>query len=271
MKRLGLVLLFLVLTSSSALGAEAVHYIYQDQDETTYDYWVSDTGVRIHTRGPSGKTLIYRTLDDELITLDPSSREAIVLGRQDIQNLMQRIQRILEHLRQLPPEQRRMMKRTMGGMLTNVRDTEAIKIPKLVDTKPTTWRDRPARRGYLTAGDDTAGTAILLNTPPISISKGERRSFRQFKGFFVDVLRLAGTVSESLDLTEIINRSQSLLGERQFRLAEFRSDDTTITLIDWNREPVPVNFFSVPEDYTTRRPSFQGSVTPGGSPPGEGQ
>lgn len=254
-----LTLLLLLVTCfpfKSVHAAEAIHYRYSTADNNVYDYWISATGIKINSARSRNRTLVYRAVSDEIITLDHESREAVVLGRNEIKQLIRKIDSIYRRLQNLPPHQRKMMERAIGGSVENVKDTDAITTPEFVDATPTTWRGRSAKLGVLSTGDDTAGQAIVLDEPPLSVSSEERRTFEQFKQFFVDILRISQSLSESLDVTQALNDSQGLLGELQFRLAEYRSENETLRLTEWSRESTSEDFLSIPEDYSVRKPHF---------------
>lgn len=270
-KRLSLLILSLLFINTVTFASSAVHYSYQDQNQENHDYWFSEEAIKIETQGSNNRIIIYRANNNELITLNPNSREAIILDREGIKQLIKKIKRIYQRMQQLPESQRRMMEDAMGGMVEKIKEAEEIAKPEFVQIGPTTWKDQSAQKGVFRTDGDTSGSAVILDEPPVSIEDEERKVLEKFKDFFVEVLRLSSSVSQSLDLTETLSQSRSLLGDLQFRLAEFQSPDTSLSLTDWGRTSVSDDFFSIPENYSTRRPNFQGNPSGTGKVPGGAQ
>ncbi|MFB6347201.1 MAG: hypothetical protein ABEK50_15870 [bacterium] len=255
----------LAFTASPALAGKALHYQYQDQDGNSMDYWFSRQGIRISSEEASERTIIYQPDRDAVISLNPNSKEAVILEREAVKNLIQKINQILKQMRALPPKQRQMMKQAMGDIATDIKDVEDFEPPELVQQQPVKWRNMSATKGVLVTGSETAGEAIILEDPPIKVADTERQAFKNFQDFLVDILRISDSVSQSLDITSALSRAENIIGDKQFRLAEFRSGNRVISLKTWERKQVARNFFDVPEDYSTRKPSFRDSAIRNGT------
>lgn len=261
---LSLLMIVLIFASHPLQAAEALNYRYTVDEEKPLNYWFDKQGIRMDLEDGDQKfTILYRSDENSLAYLLHHEEKAIVLDEQFLETMIAQIKRMRRKLKKLPERQRKMLERSMGETMRGLKKDQAITTPTFVPGKKTEWRGRAAVRHDLVMDGDTAGRALFLEEPPVEFTPGEQSSVDGFQSIMKKMMKVTGTMAESLgDVRINQNRSFHLLGDRLFRLAAFQSSENRIVLSDWNREEISDDHFTIPENYTVQKP--------GSSPDGSG-
>lgn len=262
---IGFLIIGLLTAPTTSWGAEVLNYRYSVDGENPLDYWFSGDGIRIDFEDGNQKfTILYRSDDNTMNYLMHHEEQAIVLDEAFLEKTIARLEQIRRKLENLPERQRKMMERSMGDAVKSIHNDQTITTPTLVESGRTEWKGRSAVRNTVMMDGDTTGTALFLEEAPLEFNPEEQTNVDRFQSLMEKLLKVTGTMSKSLEDTQLNgNQSFHLLGDRLFRLAVFQSTENRIELTDWSRHNVPESHFSIPKNFSVKKP---GNSMGGGVP-----
>lgn len=260
---LSLLLSFLLglLLAAPAYAQGALEYQYKLRDGKTLTYTFSNPGIRMDlTKGKVNQnTFIYQKEKDALVTLDAQSKKAVKFTRSFLNQTIERIRQVRsklqQQIREAPPGQRKMMRKMLKNKMPNYKDPEPVNPPEVTLTDSIQWNGLSARKGSLKRNDESVGTIILLDEPPLTITGGARESIKKFQSFMKLFTKMTRAARQTRQYGNSLLNTENLFGPRHFRLAELESQSRHLELTDWNTRSTPNNFFSVPDDYELTEPS----------------
>lgn len=147
MPRLSLLCVLLCLLAIGVPGLEAGVVIVSDHEtllepksSSTHKVYIDKDRMRIESSGTTGgQTIVFRQDQGKFWIIDPTSKTYTELAKQDLQNMQETMAGAMsmmqEHMKELPPEQRKMVEQMMQGKMQATTPETPKKAPKTVYKK----------------------------------------------------------------------------------------------------------------------------------------
>lgn len=230
------------------LGLALLASIPLAQADTTLTMKTTETGapaasyvmtpehVRIDTRAEPGSVVLYARQSDTITILDPERKTYVKLDPATRAQLRKRVEAIVEKLKQMPAEQRRMMSNAMGGILDSDRKGPALKATG--ESRTVAGYDCQVFEVMLPGGE----TYTVCNVEPktLGISAAELTTLKRFMQALQES---AGPLAQSFDrfIDQGIPVQSDTSGGKQ-------------TLDAISHDKVPEARFRIPDGYKEQTP-----------------
>lgn len=199
-------------------------------------YAMTADHVRIDTRGEGGSVVLYDRKSDTITILNPERKAYVTLDPATRAKVRKKMEAIVEKLKQMPAEQRRMMSNAMGGILDADRKGPMLK---------------PTGASRTVAGYDCKVFQVMLpgnenytvcNVDPgkLGISDAELANMKRFMHALQES---TGPLAQSFD--QFIDHGIPVQSD---------TNDGKQTLDTVSHDTVPAASFRIPDDYKEQMP-----------------
>lgn len=199
-------------------------------------YAMTAEHIRIDTRGEDGSIVLYDRPSDTITILNTERKAYVKLDPATRAKVRKKVEAIVEKLKNMPPEQRRMMSNAMGGILDS--DKQGPTLKSTGESRKVAGYDCDVFQVVL-PGDDTY-TVCNVAPDKLGISNAELATMKRFMHALQES---TGPLAQSFD--KFIDKGIPVQSE---------TNDGKQTLDNVSHSAIPADTFKVPEGYKEQTP-----------------